>query len=262
MLGPAAAAAAYVAIMAVGMAVMHHGFGYAYGQPEMVYVIAPVEVLLTAWAVVAARAHGGWRAFTLGRPRPSGLLWLLPLALPVLAGVVTFALALAQAAPQLTPARWTLLALVAACTALVGFSEELVFRGLLLQGAWRHSGMAHAMRVSALGFALLHAVNLLGGSPPGAVGVQVLVTGAFGLVFAPLAIRLGALWPLMIVHALWDFTLFASAVLPGGQPPAVVLLYLPVALLLAPALWWSLRAHRGLAMADWHRFWRGEPPLA
>lgn len=262
MLGPAAAAAAYVAIMAVGMAVMHHGFGYAYGQPEMVYVIAPVEVLLTAWAVLAARAQGGWRAFTLGRPRRSGLLWLLPFALPVLAGTIAVALALAQAAPRLPPERWTLLALVAACTALVGFSEELVFRGLLLQGAWRLSGMFHAMRVSALGFALLHAVNLLGGSPPGAVGLQVLLTFAFGLAFAPLAVRLGALWPLMIVHALWDFTLLAPAVLPGGQPPAAALLYLPAALLLAPALWWSLRAHRGFSMADWHRFWRGEPPLA
>ncbi len=261
MIGPAAVAAVYIALMAVGMAVMHHGFGFTYGAPEMAYVLLPVEVVLSAWAVLAARRQGGWRALTLGRPRRAGLIWLLPLALPILATAALFGVDLAAAAPTLQPDQWRLLAVVGGCTALVGFSEELVFRGLLLRGAWRLSGLFHAMLVSALGFALLHGVNVLGGSSPGGVGVQLALTFLFGLVLAPLAVEVGALWPLMALHFLWDFSLFGAQLLPGG-PPALAGLLIPVELLLGPILWWRLRAHRGLTAADWYRAQRGEAPLA
>lgn len=261
MIGPSAIAAVYVALMAVGMAVMHHGFGLSYGAPEMAYVVLPTEVVLSAWAVLAARRQGGWRSLTLGRPRPAGLLWLLPMALPMLATAALVGLDLVRAAPTLQPAQWRLLAVVAGCTALVGFSEELVFRGLLLRGAWRLSGLFHALLVSALGFALLHSVNVLGGSPPGQVGIQLAVTFLFGLAFGPLAVKVGALWPLMVLHFLWDFSLIGSQVLPGGTP-ALAGVLLPVQLLLGPVLWWSLRTHRGLTVADWHRAQRGEAPLA
>ncbi len=262
MIGPAAVAAVYIALMAVGMAVMHHGFGFTYGAPEMAYVILPVEVVLSAWAVLAARRQGGWKALTLGRPSRAGLLWLLPLALPMLATAALVGVDLVRAAPALQPDQWRLLAVVAGCTALVGFSEELVFRGLLLRGAWRLSGLFHAMLVSAAGFSLLHSVNVLGGSTPGQVGIQLGFTLLFGLLFAPLAVKVGALWPLMVLHFLWDFSLYAAPLLPGGAVPAVSAAILPIQLLLGPVLWWSLRAHRGLTAADWHRAQRGEAPLA
>lgn len=238
------AAAGYIALMAGGMAVMHHGFAFRYGEAEMALVLGPVEVLLTLWALGAARRQGGLAAAGFGRLRPGALGWLAPLAVPLAIGLWSLAGAVA-AAP---PGRRGLLLAVAATTALVGLSEELMFRGVLLRGAWRGHGLYRAMLESAVGFMLLHAVNVLGGSPPAAVAGQLLATFLFGLALAPVAIRLGSLWPIASWHALWDFSLFGHAA-AGAQPPPVVAILWPILVLLAAAGWWSLRGARHLDLA-------------
>jgi membrane protease YdiL (CAAX protease family) len=248
MTSPWRAAAVYIALMALGMAVMHHGFGLRYGEPEMAEVIVFVEVVLSGWAWWAARRQPWWPAAVAGRPSARGLAWLAPVGLAVLVAFGAFAAEVARQAPRLEPARWRLLAVVALTTALVGFSEELMFRGVLLRGLGRAGGLFRAMALSAVGFALLHAVNVLGGSPPAAVAIQVAITFLIGLCWGPLAVKLGALWPLMVVHWLWDFTLFGLPVL-GTRPPLETALMLPVALLCIPPLWWSLRGERGAALA-------------
>ncbi len=40
----------YIMIMAVGMYVMHHVFGFNYQDPRMTYVILWIEVILVAYA--------------------------------------------------------------------------------------------------------------------------------------------------------------------------------------------------------------------
>lgn len=253
---PWRAAAVYVAIMALGMAAMHHGFGLSYDRPEMTQVLIFVEVALSGWAWWAARRQPWWPAAVAGRPSARGLAWF---ALPALVVLGTFAAAAAEVlrlAPGLAAAQWRLLAVVGACTALVGFSEELLFRGVLLRGLGRAGGPFRAMALSAVGFALLHAVNVLGGEPPATVGAQLVLTFLLGLCWAPLAVKLGTLWPLMVIHWLWDFSLVGLGVVgrQAGQVPQVAQvagLQLPLNLLLIPLLWWSLRRERTAAPAAW-----------
>lgn len=237
-------ATGYVAIMAAGMAVMHHGFGFSYGQPEMMLVIGPVEVLLTLWAIRAARRQGGLAECGLGPVRRGGLWWALPLALPAAAGLASFAFAAARVG--LPPGGGTLVLAAAATTGLVGLSEELMFRGVLLSAARREGGLFRAMFLSALGFMLLHAVNVLGGSPPEAVAVQLALTFLFGLCFAPVAVRLGSIWPLVLIHWAWDFMLYGHA-LVGASPGPAALAMGPLMLATAAAGWWSLRGERAPA---------------
>ncbi len=247
--GPLTAAGVYIAIMGLGMALMHHGFGYRYGAPDMFRVIGPVEVVLTLWTLWALRRLGGAAEAGFGPLRPRALPWLLVLGLPVIVVLGSLAGHLARSAGALDGERWTRLAGAAATTGLVGFSEEAMFRGVLLHGAWRTRGLFRAMLLSAAGFALLHAVNVLGGSPPGAVAVQLAVTFLFGLTFAPLAVRLGSLWPLVVLHAAWDFGLFAHEIL-GVAPPAAAALQPLLLALAAPALWWTLRGDRAATRAE------------
>ena len=56
-----AAAAGYIAIMAVGMAMTGHLFGIRYGDPQMVYVLVVFEAAMATYAVVVARRlFGTW----------------------------------------------------------------------------------------------------------------------------------------------------------------------------------------------------------
>lgn len=73
--------------------------------------------------------------------------------------------------------------------------EELVFRGLLLQGLRRHWPTAPAVLITAMLFALFH-VN-----PWQFMGPLFL-----GLIFGWLTVRSGSLWPAILAHALNNAT--------------------------------------------------------
>jgi membrane protease YdiL (CAAX protease family) len=73
--------------------------------------------------------------------------------------------------------------------------EELVFRGLLLQGLRRHWPAAPAVLTTALLFALFHA------NPWQFMGPLLL-----GLFFGWLTVRSGSLWPAILAHALNNAT--------------------------------------------------------
>ena len=101
------------------------------------------------------------------------------------------------------------LALLVALAALVGFVEEVVFRGLLLR--WLvPRGLWWAAVVSSLAFGVAHFVNLLVGDDLGATLVQVGYASALGFAFAAVALRTGVLWPLVIIHALMDVVGFLT----------------------------------------------------
>ena len=80
--------------------------------------------------------------------------------------------------------------------ALVGLTEEILFRGLLYTTLEQWRGIRWAVLGSSLGFLLWH---ILGH------GVLIGVTMFFiGLAFALFRLRLGSIIGLIIMHALWD----------------------------------------------------------
>lgn len=95
---------------------------------------------------------------------------------------------------------------------LVGFSEELLYRGIVVrilrQGGHREWSVAV---LSSLFFALSHSVNLLSGQPIVTVGVTVIFTFGFGLMMYLVMRATGNIIWAMIIHALTDpTTLLAS----------------------------------------------------
>ncbi|KAA9148951.1 CPBP family intramembrane metalloprotease [Amycolatopsis acidicola] len=122
--------------------------------------------------------------------------------------------------------------LLLASTLLVGFAEEGLFRGLgvaVFRGAGGEGGVA--LWTSVI-FGLAHASNLL--SSGAKALVQVLATAAAGYFFYLVRRRSGGLLLPAVVHALWDFSLISSAVVPGREyfgPVLNVLALIAVAVL-------------------------------
>ncbi|SMR83436.1 hypothetical protein SAMN04488030_3355 [Aliiroseovarius halocynthiae] len=230
--------AAYIAAMAIGMSIMHFGFGYSYEMPEMTRVLWAVEVALTGIAIAAVLSLGGFARNGFGPIRWKQTFWILPLLLIAVIGTVQ--VLVAAIAGGLSASQWGLLGVIGLTTALVGFSEEVMFRGALLHAALKRFGVKTAMVLSAAAFSSLHAVNVLGGLAPSAMVVQLVLTFVVGLLLAPIALRIGNLWPLIIWHALWDFALVAGSAL-GVQTPLAGLA-LPIELVLIAILWWQTRA--------------------
>jgi membrane protease YdiL (CAAX protease family) len=182
-------------------------------------VVLPIGV--GAIVLIVAVSVLGWWGSVLTEPR-TGPAWALVvpvlLALTALAGVAGF--------DWRSPGASTL-PLIAVGVLLVGFSEELLARGVLVAGAQRAGWTAVGVfLLSSLLFALLHAINGFVGLSWSAVGLQLVLSFVGGVAFYVTLFSTGLLVVGMVLHAAWDFaTLGLSAT---GRTPTPAQLGLTV----------------------------------
>lgn len=145
----------------------------------------------------------GFRRFTTLRDLRFFWIPLFPV-LPALPAAVVALSAQGAAGEFAQLGRWLAIAV------LVGFVEEVAFRGLILR-ALAPGGVRRAAVVSSVLFGLMHAVNPLFGADLGATLLQMGYATAMGFAFAAVALRTGTIWPLVVIHALVDVVGFVAA---------------------------------------------------
>lgn len=91
---------------------------------------------------------------------------------------------------------------------LVGFTEELTTRGLLLTGLRTRLSEAWVWFVTSALFALMHLLNSVGGQAWETTLQQVGLAFGAGTIFYVLRRVTGSLVWAMILHGLWDFSTF------------------------------------------------------
>ena len=166
-------------------------------QIVLALVIAPIFLLIVV-------AYFKWW-------KETGLKWLdnnrslLLLWLPALAIIINLALGLSA---NTTGGRVLLIVLVN--TLLVGISEELMFRGILLHGARARYRFWAAILIVTILFGLIHALNGFITGEFGPALFQSVTAFASGFMFMGLRLRQNSLLPVMLIHALWDFSVFSA----------------------------------------------------
>ena len=94
---------------------------------------------------------------------------------------------------------------------LVGFLEEVIFRGFLFRGMCR-SHVASAIIVSSLTFGVGHIVNLLLGEPLFDTLLQLIYASAIGFCYTAVFYTSGSILPCILSHAVVNSTsIFAVA---------------------------------------------------
>jgi membrane protease YdiL (CAAX protease family) len=183
-----------------------------------------------------------WGDLGFGPPRPGRSVLLGWLHLLFIGGFIAVAVA-----GGLPPATVVLFVLVN--TMLVGFSEEVMFRGFLLSAFQGVMGVWPAVILTSVMFGSVHVLNGFVTGAWGAAGLQAMMAGLSGLAFAAIRVRTGSLWPGIVLHGLWDFGLFLlgrSVQQPGEAPVAAAQSLMPALLVLPFALYaiWLLRHQR------------------
>ncbi|WP_045234812.1 CPBP family intramembrane glutamic endopeptidase [Deinococcus pimensis] len=162
----------------------------------------PVLLVNAVVAAVLLTRRRWWAAAGFTRTASSRDLLL---TLPVLALLVVPTALLGVTAPPM--GRALTLGVV---TLLIAFQEEAIFRGALLY-ALSPLGRRGAVLGSALLFGVIHLNSLLVGRDPAFVAAQVAASILGGIGLAALRLRLGTIWPLIVLHALNDFAQFSAA---------------------------------------------------
>jgi membrane protease YdiL (CAAX protease family) len=145
-----------------------------------------------------------WRDLMLGPPQPWSSLRLL--WLPALYLVVFFGLAVVLGLPP-----WPVLMFFFINTLFVGFSEEMMFRGVLFQALRSRVSLWPAIIVTTLLFGSVHILNVFITGKLGDAVIQAITAAMSGLAFMALLIRTRSLWVPIICHALWDFSTFTMS---------------------------------------------------
>jgi uncharacterized protein len=103
---------------------------------------------------------------------------------------------------------------------LVGFTEEMATRGLLLVGLRARLGEGWVWFLTSAMFAVMHLTNILLGAPVEGTVAQIGLAFVGGTVFYILRRTTGSLIWAMVLHGLWDFSTFAvSHGTPGALAP-------------------------------------------
>lgn len=102
---------------------------------------------------------------------------------------------------------------------LVGVSEELLCRGWLLNEFLEKfgntkKGVWYSIIVSGGIFGILHLGNVLTGQTWSTTIVQALTAMAAGIFFGIIYYKTKNIWSVILLHALWDFSLLLSEIIP------------------------------------------------
>jgi len=178
--------------------------------------VAVVDLALAIIGIFLLAPLGWWgkAGYTTGIRLAHVPLFILPIAV----GLVSLGQGIRVTAPLVVLS-------FAGLTLLVGFAEETFFRGLILT-ALLPAGTIGAVVLSSFLFAAPHLLNVIGGTwDPAFTLVDSVAAFGLGITFAAIRLRTGSIWPLVGIHALFDFT---SLVALGGvevpaQSPQVLL---------------------------------------
>ena len=164
-------------------------------------VIADVTVL--AFCIGLLTSFGWWKRIGFWNP---GSIRDIPLFIPLILLIVVI-----YSIPSSNLPGYTYLSLLALAI-LIGFTEEIFFRGLLLESLLP-AGITRAVLLSAVLFGLPHLLKIVSGiwDPYFAIAATLFATG-IGICFAALRIRTGTIWPLIGIHILIDY----NALISGG----------------------------------------------
>ena len=111
----------------------------------------------------------------------------------------------------------------------VGFGEEMITRGSMIVGLRSRFGEGRVWLISTLLFSALHVPNVIFGLPMLAMPIQVLLTFIMGSGLYAMRRMSGTLILPMVLHGLWDSSLFLN-VATGGMPSNVQFAVYPLAI--------------------------------
>ncbi|VWL85004.1 CPBP family intramembrane glutamic endopeptidase [Oceanivirga miroungae] len=192
----------YTLIMSMGMFVMHNIVGLDYSNSNMVYTLVYFEIAMTILTIVVYRKYFKNKAFNKPKNKPRKI-FLFVFAVMILGSLVLAYQYFINA--TYSPTKNKLLLMAITTTMLVGFSEELMYRGIVLPAFLENHSKFKTILISSAFFSSLHAVNILGGFELTGVISQVVVTFFVGITFACIFTEIKSLLPLIIFHGWWDF---------------------------------------------------------
>lgn len=186
--------------VAIYIAAMNLGGVLAELYPSVTWATSAVLAALSLALLAYILKSGTARRFWVNSPNagsPSRTLYVLPLL------AITFL----QYSKGLSAELDLGAALVAASLVIcVGFIEELLFRGFLLEALLKRGGVTRAALISGATFGLGHIVNLANGYSGADQLIQIIAAIVIGVALAYVVVLTGSILPGVVFHVLFNLS--------------------------------------------------------
>jgi membrane protease YdiL (CAAX protease family) len=204
-------------LVAVGVFFALGELGGPVGSPLNVLITTALPILLGGVLLVLFGWSIGWLRELFGPQPIRGGAWMwIAVAVVLLTNLARFA------ALDYTEAGFAIVAAWLFAGLCIGFAEELLTRGFVVNLMRRHGYSEILVAVASAGiFAALHIGNAFGGQPIFTTALQVGYTFAFGiLMYLALRVTGNIIWPILL-HATTDPSTFLLTEYPasGGLAP-------------------------------------------
>ena len=196
---------AFVVIIGLGMFTTNHIYNIPYTDSNMVKALIWFEIALVLLAAFVIQKFFSFKQIGFRKIKKSGLYWFLPILLIVL--VSLFFTLKDLFILELTSTQLSLIATIFVTTLLVGISEELVFRGVVLHAFRQKRNIYVAVIISSITFSLIHSVNYFGGLTIDQIIGQLIATFVIGLYLSLIMVKLNNIIVLIVFHWFYDFIL-------------------------------------------------------
>ncbi len=204
----------YTILIGMGMFTSFYINGISYNNPRMIETLLWFEIVMTIFAVVMGVKFFSSKELGFTKINKKQVLWFLPMAIVALIVIINTTYFLLN--NNISSEQWVLFVKIAITTLLVGFSEELVYRGIVFATFIKESKVK-ALFISAVTFSLLHSVNVFGGLELVGMLLQLVMTFLAGLFFGFVRMKIESIIPIMIFHWIWDFSLIGGQVINIGS---------------------------------------------
>jgi membrane protease YdiL (CAAX protease family) len=137
-------------------------------------------------------------------------------------------------------------------TVFVGISEEVMFRGILFKGLRSKLSLWPSMWLCCGMFGIIHVLNAFQTGQWTAATLQAVAAFQTGFMLMALRLRTGSLFPVILLHAIWDcLPLLIASHSGGGIPDQPLPAYVFVApLFLLPNFLYALYLLRSKGLAQ------------
>ena len=201
----------YVSIIGLGMFSMFHFFGARYASSEMFNAFWIVEIVLSILVITVVKKYFSWKEIGFVDTDKKQLVWLLPFVFTLI--VMFYAGINSVYINGISDSNSRSIVLIGITTLMVGFSEEVMFRGIIFNSLLKKYSKVKSVLISSLAFGLLHTVNIFAGLSFKEMIVQFVLTTIYGLLFALIFLRIKSIIPLIIFHWLWDFIVISISII-------------------------------------------------
>ena len=216
---------------AVWLAIMVWGFWVPHDPTAVTDTITAgvaYKILAAGAFLLAVVLVMGWRDIGFNPPRPWASLKILRFPAVYLALFFAGTLLVGWPSPNVV-------FFLALNTILVGFSEELMFRGVLYRAFTTALTFWPAIWLTSALFGAVHVLNVFTTGDLFSATLQALTAFMAGTFFLAVVLKTHSILPSMLLHTLWDFLLTTMA---AGAPaldhaaagPSLVTVFLPFAL--------------------------------